>query len=103
MCLLSLSVIKICLIFLHFREMELHLFLRTGLYHLCICEGPDGVNWELGFGKMFTHHLGKWDLGHWDWESQTDKHWNWDLENRENNFLGKYLPAPPSGPSYTCV
>ncbi len=40
-------------------------------------EGPEGVKWELGFAyfdwdlptRIFS--LGKWDLGHWDWDSET--------------------------------
>ena len=36
-------------------------------------EGPEGVKWELEFGHIFTGKmgfgsLGKWDLGHWDWD-----------------------------------
>ena len=28
-------------------------------------EGPEGVNWELGFAYFCT---GKMDLGHWNWD-----------------------------------
>lgn len=38
------------------------------------------LKWELGFRQSF-----KWDLGIWDWDSQTkEKQWNWDLH------LGKF-------------
>ncbi len=39
------------------------------------CEGPEGVKWELGFAyfdwDLPIFSLGKWDLGHWDWDSET--------------------------------
>ena len=38
-----------------------------GVFH---SEGAEGVKWDLGFSYFCT---GKWDLGHWDWESQTQK------------------------------
>ncbi len=38
-------------------------------------EGPEGVKWELGFAHfdwdLPVFSLGKWDLGHWDWDSET--------------------------------
>ena len=39
-----------------------------------LIEGPEGKNgnWDL---PIFA--LGKWDLGHWDWESQT-QNWEWE-------------------------
>ncbi|KAL9953670.1 hypothetical protein ACROYT_G041121 [Oculina patagonica] len=32
----------------------------------------------------------KWNLSYWDWESETNKqyNWDWDLKHRENNMLG---------------
>ena len=40
------------------------------------------LNWDL---PIFA--LGKWDLGHWDWESQT-QNWEWEtcLEITQHNY-----------------
>ena len=33
----------------------------------------EGVKWELGFARVFFFFsLGKWNLGHWDWESKNN-------------------------------
>ncbi len=41
--------------------------------HRMFDEGPEGVKWELGFAYFYwdlhMFSLGKWDLGHWDWDS----------------------------------
>ncbi len=34
-------------------------------------EGPEEIKYELGFRQKLV--LEKWDLGHWDWESQAEK------------------------------
>ncbi len=42
-------------------------------------------NWNLNKLSMV-----KWNLSYWDWESETNKqyNWDWDLKHRENNMLG---------------
>lgn len=37
-----------------------------------LCEGSEGVKWELGIAYFFTEKM-----GHQEWESQTKK-WEWE-------------------------
>ena len=43
---------------------------------------------ENGNGDLPIFSLGKWDLGHWDWESQT-QNWEWEtcLEISQHTLL----------------
>ena len=75
-----------------------------------LCEGPEGVKWELGLAGFV---LGKWGSSHWDWDLVTGngkkmlkiKNRNGILEFRsevwKKNELGNGIGNPPSGPS--CV
>jgi len=64
-------------------------------------EGPEGVKWELGFGKIFTGKVGP-DLGHWDWDLVTGNGNHRQKNNRtatgifkiwKNNRLGNGIWA----------
>ncbi len=62
-------------------------------------EGPEGVKWELGFAYFYWYlHLfllGKWDLGHWDWDSQTLK-WKWEARQYSKNIYFTLNNIPQS-------
>ena len=48
------------------RNGKLHRRLIEFLSNFHLHEGPEGVNWEMGFTYFGT---GNWDLGNWDWEN----------------------------------